>query len=175
MYQYKNINFGFVIICPVCNSRHLKSTISSVDSYYSTTNKLVVLPKECKEEIRIKKCFSDSALASMINTGMSKTECTEWNFIIFAGGVVKARLELKYSCFIDNQKEILFPIIGRKLNFAESEFTLLLIHKKSFDEIGDFPKENSFETSKIKWAATALEKGYRFKGIVGGKPFYTIP
>lgn len=155
MYQYKKINFGFVVVCPI--PKNLKSTINSIDAYYSGISKVVI--SDCK----------DPTITSMINVGMSKAECPEWNFVVLANGSIKPKLDIKYSYFIEATKDILFPIIGRKLNFADSDFAMMLIHKKTFKEIGEFPK-GSVENSKLTWTATAVEKGCRFKGIVGGRP-----
>ncbi len=176
LYQYKNLNCGFIVLCPNCNLGQLKSTINSIGSYYKETNAVIIMPNDCKkdainESSKLATTYtSNNNLAAMINTGMSNA-CSEWNFIILAKGWLRSRLDIKYSYFIESQKDILFPIIGRKLNFFESELHLILIHKKSFKDIGQFPIANLFETSKLMWTGKALEKGYRFKGVVGGKAF----
>lgn len=178
LYQYKYLNFGFIVLCPNINIGHLKNTISSMDICFPEAKSVIVLPSSCsKEELESASKFKKSykggkTTASMINIGLSHAPCSEWNFLIFCKGWIKNRIDIKYSYFIENEKDILFPIVNRNLNFAEADINNgLLLHKKSYREVGDFPDMTSLDDSKLIWATRAIQCGYRFKGIVGGKVF----
>jgi hypothetical protein len=106
----------------------------------------------------------------MMNKGLKEAASAEWNFIIYADGWIKDRLDIKYSYFIESNKDILFPVLKTKsihYNFMSHD-NGMMIHKKAFADIGEFPDGND---SKLLWATTALEKGYKFKGVVGGRFF----
>jgi hypothetical protein len=172
MYKYKNLRYGFVIICADCKIDCLKNTINSITTLYPTAKTVAVLADNCKQED-----FDDIAkleptyrggiqLSSMINAGM-RHSCDEWNFIIISKGWLRGRIDTKYSYFIESEKDILFPILNRKLNFIDADLNGMFIHKKSFVDIGEFINTKSLEVSKTIWSFSAVEKGYRFKGIVG--------
>lgn len=177
LYKYKHLKIGFVVLCPNLNIGHLRNTISSIDIYFPEAKTVVILPTHCtKEDLdnisKLKKTHKGGkTTASMINVGVGHALCNEWNFLLFSRGWIRNRLDIKYSYFVENEKDILFPIINRNLNFATSDINGLFIHKKSFQDIGDFPDMESLETSKLIWANTAIQKGYKFKGIVGAKVF----
>jgi hypothetical protein len=177
LYKYKPLKFGFIVLCPNINIGHLKNTISSIDIYYPEAKAVVIVPSGCKKEdlddiSKIKKTYSGGkTVASMINKGVENSLCPEWNFILFARGWVRNRIDIKYSYFVENEKDILFPIISKNLTFMASDINGLLVHKKTFEDIGDFPDMDSLDSSKLIWANKAIEKNCRFKGIVGAKPF----
>lgn len=176
LYKYKDLKYGFIILCPNLNIGHLKDAISSIDIYYPEAKTVIVLPGHCKKEdietiSKLKKIHKgDETIASMINTGI-KHACHEWNFILFSKGWVKNKIDIKYSYFIESEKDILFPIINRNLNFAQADVNGMFVHYKSFQDIGDFPDMKDLYISKLIWANKAIEKGYKFKGIVGAKSF----
>lgn len=171
LYKYKNLNHGFIILCPDLNIGHLKNTITSIGVYYPDAKVIAVLPENCKKEdlnVSKKTYAGGTTIASMINTGM-KNASQGWHFIIFSKGWVRGKVDIKYSYFVENEQDILFPIVNRKLNFDQANG--MFINKTSFQDIGDFPDTNSLDTSKLLWANKAIEKGYKFKGIVGGRIF----
>lgn len=176
LYKYKNLKFGFIILCPNLNIGYLKNTISSIDIYYPEAKAIVVLPGHCKKEdietiSRLKKtCKAGKTIASMINTGINHA-CHDWNFILFSKGWIKNRIDIKYSYFIESEKDILFPIINRNLTFSQADINGMFVHYKSFQDIGEFPDMESLDISKLIWANKAIQKDYKFKGIVGAKPF----
>lgn len=177
LYKYKHLNFGFIVLSPNVNIGHLKNTISSTDICFPEAKVVIVLPSACKKEdletvSKLKKSYKGGkTTASMINTGLAHAPCNEWNFILFSKGWVRNRIDIKYSYFVESEKDILFPIINRNINFADADINGLFLHKKAFQDIGDFPDINSLDTSKLIWANGAIEKGYKFKGVVGGKVF----
>ena len=172
LYKYKNLKCGFVIICADCKIDCLKNTINSITALYPTAKTVAVLADSCKQEdfddvAKLKPvCRGGTAISSMINAGM-RDSCDEWNFIIMSKGWLRGRIDAKYSYFIESEKDILFPILNRKLNFIDADFSGMFIHKKSFVDIGEFINTESLEISKTIWSSSAVEKGYKFKGIVG--------
>lgn len=177
LYKYKPLKFGFIVLCPNLNLGHLTNTISSININFPEAKTVIILPSNCKKEdldtaSSFKKSYKGGkTIAAMINAGMTHTLCNEWNFILFSKGWVRNRIDIKYSYFVENEQDILFPIINRNLTFAYSDMNGLFIHKKSFQDIGDFPDMDPLDSSKIIWASNAIQKGYRFKGIIGGKVF----
>lgn len=178
LYKYKPIELGIIILCPISNLGNLKNTISSADVYYTNNKKIIILPDGCnKEELdkssKLKKTYKGgNSLSSMINCGIQNAPCPEWNFIFMCKGWMRSRVDIKYSYFIENEKDILFPVTSFKsTHFTDTEVNGLLIHKKAFKDIGNFPEMESLETSKLIWISNAMEKGYKFKGVVGAKIF----
>jgi hypothetical protein len=170
LYQYKPIKMGFVILCQNCNFAHLKNTLNSINVCYPAAKVTVVVQDKCEDYPKAIK--GGNTLASMMNKGLKETASAEWNFIIYADGWIKDRLDIKYSYFIESNKDILYPISKTRstnYNFMSHD-NGMMIHKKAFADIGEFPDESA-EISKLMWAATALEKGYKFKGVVGGRFF----
>jgi len=178
LYRYKPLDFGFIVLCPNLNIGHLKNTIHSLDIYYPDAKVVVVLPGSCQKDefesvSKLKKTFKGGkTTASLINKGIENTPCGAWNFILFSKGWVRNRLDIKYSYFVENDKDILFPIINKNLTFVASDINGMFIHAKTHQDIGDFPDMDSLDSSKIIWATRAIGKGCRFKGIVGAKPFH---
>lgn len=178
LYKYKPLELGIIIVCPNSNLGNLKNTISSTDIYYTNKKVSIVLSNDCNKEdldkvSKLKKTYKGgTSISSMINCGIQNAPCSEWNFIFMCKGWMRARMDIKYSYFIEDQKDILFPITGFKsINFSDTEINGILIHKKAFEEIGDFPEMESLDLSKLVWMSRAIEKGYKFKGVVGAKIF----
>lgn len=172
LYQYKPIKFGFVILCPNCNFGHLKNTLNSINAYYPNNKITIVVPDNCKADECPKAIKGGTTLASMINRGLK--ESVEWSFVACTEGWIKSHVDIKYSYFIESKKDILFPILKTKnlnCNFIDQNINGILVHKDAFADIGDFPNFESVESSKLIWTTKAIEKGYKFKGVVGGRLF----
>jgi hypothetical protein len=167
-----------VILCPNLNIGHLRNTVTSANIYYPDASIVIILPDNCNEtdldtSSKLKQTYkAGKTIASMINCGIKYTLCPEWNFIIFSKGWMRNKMEIKYSYFVENEKDILFSITNHKhLNFADVDINGLLVQQKTFKNIGDFPDIENFQLSKLIWATKAMEKGCKFKGIVGAKIF----
>lgn len=172
LYQYKSIKYGFIILCPNCNFGHLKNTLNSINAYYPNSKIAIIVPDDCVENYP-KAIKGGSTIASMINAGLKEPKCAEWNFVVCAEGWLKNRIDIKYSYFIESNKDILFPVLKTRntnYNFANIDVNGMLIHKNAISDVGDFPNID-METSKIIWTTQAIEKGYKFKGVVGGRLF----
>jgi hypothetical protein len=173
LYQCKTINSGFVIICPNSNIGQIKTTVNSIKHNYIGSKYICIVPKRC-HDCEVKEISNlcqthrgGDTITSLINEGLSKSPSDEWNFIIVGGSWVRGFLDKKYSYFIESEKDILFPIVNRKLNFVDGSINGILIHKKAFVDIGPFGNDNPLEICKLFWGIVAVEKGYRFKAVLG--------
>ena len=173
LYVSKSINFGFVIICPSNNIGQIKTTINSIKHIYHTEKYICVVPEECHvDDLKEMNKFcctikGGDTITSLINAGMDKATCNEWNFLVIAGTWIRGGLDKKYSYFIESEKDILFPIVDRQTNFVDGSINGFLMHKKGWKEIGHFPSDNPLEICKLMWTMDAIDKGYKFKAVLG--------
>lgn len=100
---------------------------------------------------------------------MEKTTCKGWNFIIIGGTWLRLGIDKKYSYFVDSEKDILFPIVERKMNFIDGSINGILWHKSFYDLVGNMYNDNPLDVCKLMWATDALQKGAKFKGVVGSQ------
>lgn len=101
----------------------------------------------------------------------------EWNLLVMEGVNVRSSVVQKYSLFIDQETDVLFPIVmdhnrkGEPCNiknkFPDASLNGTFIHQKTFKAVGDFSDGESLVESKLWWAAHAIEQGTRFKAILG--------
>jgi hypothetical protein len=173
LYKKKIIPYGFIVICPTPNIGQIKMTLNSLNGNYAHRPVVTVVPKDVIEtdlgdlaKIGLVVKGEDS-LTSQINIGMAKTKCKEWNFIIQAGTWVQGLLDMKFSQFIESEKDILFPILNKKITFTEASWNGTLIHKETIKKLGPFPDNNPEDVCKLLWTIEAIELGYKFKAIVG--------
>jgi hypothetical protein len=173
LYQSKVIKYGFVILCPSNNFGQVKTTSSSLKANYPEAKYICTVPETChpddaKEIQRLCPCHKGgNTITSLINAGMKNAPCKEWNFIVMAGSWVRGWLDRKFAYFIESEKDILFPIADRKYRFVEGTINGILLHKKAYDDIGPFSNDNPLEICKMLWAIDAIEKGYKFKAVLG--------
>lgn len=173
LYMRKPLNYGFVIICPNSNIGQIKTTTNSVKHNYQTDKYICVVPEDChaddlKEMNKLSRTIKGGdTITSLINAGMDKTLCPEWNFIVIAGTWVRANLDRKYSYFVESEKDILFPIVDRQTNFVDGSINGFLIHKKAWIDIGHMPSNNPLEICKLVWAINAVDTGHKFKAVLG--------
>ncbi len=175
LYKFKALNCGFVIICTDCNVGQIKTTVNSIKCNYPDSKYICVLPSEChKDDQKIintvcKSYTGGSTITSLINVGMKNTPCNEWNFIVMGGTWVKNGLSKKYSYFIDSEKDILFPIVDRKTNFIDGSINGILWHKKTYESIEPLSNDNPLEICKLMFTMGAIEKGCKFKAVLGAQ------
>jgi hypothetical protein len=175
LYKQKDIKCGFIILSPECNVVPLLATINSIKNYYVKSKAICVFPEDCTpktiEDIKhhCPTYMGGKSITSMINCGLTNAPCDEWNFIVIGGSRLTNCLDNKFSYFIENDKDILFPLVNKKMNFVDGTINGMLIQKKAFKDIGEFPEEGSLEMNKSFWGSTAVVKGYKFKAILGIK------
>jgi hypothetical protein len=173
MLQIHANNYGFVILCPERNFGGLKVTARSIESFFPNQHYLCVVGDDVSKEefsefngicrtIRAGKTYS-----SLINTGLSESR-TDWSLFFMAGHTARPGVMSRYLHFCKNDKHVLFPVIDRKWQFHEASIHGLFMHKKAVKEVGPFTdQEEDFQTVKLLWAGSALEKGYQFRALVG--------
>ncbi len=174
MYKYKNFNCGFVILCPDQNMNLLKSTANSIIGQYPESPFICVVEgdtnKEDIEEMK-KICpvfIGKSTFSSLINVGMDNA-LGEWNFLVCSGAIVRPKINEKFSLFVDNKKDILYPIVDNRMDFIDSSLNGFFINKETWNEIGHMGDCGPFQIVKLMWGLTAMSYGSKFKAIAGSR------
>ena len=109
-----------------------------------------------------------NTITSLINAGMKKAT-EDWVFIVFSGSQVMPRMNYKFEYFVTSEKDILFPVANRKINFIDGTMNGIFMHRNTFSTVGDMPNDDDIQLSKAVWAYEAINHGCVFKAIVGGK------
>ena len=175
LYQYKPIQVGFVILATEGNIGHVKTTFSSIRHNYPLASHIVVVPEHISDDVvknigKLCPCYrGGTTITSLFNTGMNATPCEEWNFLVIAGSWIRPLLDRKYSYFIESDRDILFPIVDRKMNFVDGSINGILVYKGTYLSIGPMDDKNPLEICKLFWAMDAVDKGCRFKAVLGTK------
>lgn len=176
------IKMGFIILSAEASTARVKSTYNSIINNLDCSSVICVVPKKTKKEsiVELEKTCpvfkGKDTFTSLINSGYSNG-IEDWNTTLIEGVVARKSIQKLYSSFCKSDKEILFSVnfikdlLGKPIkifdNFYDCSLNGIMIHKKAFKEIGLFEEYDSLEKSKLLWAANAIDKGYRFKGIVG--------
>lgn len=174
LYTHKSLNYGFVILCPDHAVNLLESTANSIKSRYPGISYICATDdtanaQDLKEMKQICPTFKGrGTFSSLINTGMKHTPA-DWTFLVCAGVTVRAKLDLRFSYFINSEKDICFPIAENKYNFVDGTLNGIFVHKNTFKEIGDWKEFDNLEWVKTLWALSAIDKGCKFKAIAGCK------
>lgn len=163
-----------MILCPDHAVKLLQSTANSIKNRYvgfpficatdDTANTQDL--KEMKEICPAYK--GKGTFSSLINIGM-KNAPAEWNFLVCAGATIRSGLDRKFSLFVENEKDILFPIAENKPYFVDGTLNGIFIHKKTFKEIGNWDEDGDLAWVKTLWALAAIDKGCKFKAIANSK------
>ena len=173
MYDPKSLNYGYVIITPENNPAFVKITANSILNRNPEASLVCVCRKDIDDEsertiTNICKLYKgNNTYTSLISEGMKHCP-SEWNLYLISGAPVENKIQKKYSYFVESEKDILYPVIDRKMNFVQGSINGILMHKNAKD-LGCIPDSNSLEKSKLIWSFNAVCQGYKFKGIVGVK------
>jgi len=173
------VDLGFIILCPDRNIGGLKNTYGSINYHSYNRDAICVVgndatPTDIKEMKEICPTYKGKdTITSLINTGFRHLK-HEWGLLLFGGSRIPIFLERRISSFTKNEEDILFPVVEKRYDFVSGSFNGVLINKKFFKKVGNFPDTqmekagmNDFEMAKLLWALDAHEKGAIFKGIVG--------
>lgn len=173
----------FVILSPEPNIGRLKGTIRSIKNNYREDAEMVcvvgrAVNKEIVAEMKLE-CpvfKGGDTITSLMNTGLKNSN--GWCLFVIEGAIIPKSIESRYFKWINNEKDVLFPIVvtyniqGEPIKilstFADCTLNGMLIHKKLFDEVGKFT-DNPIKVSKEFWALDATCKGAFFKAILGVK------
>ena len=174
MNEYKNLEYGYIILSPDGNPKHVEITVKSIRRICDEAKIVCVIQdgiaRENEDEIA-QTCDvlrGEGTYTSLISKGM-QNPTSEWNIIVISGNIVTKRIQEKYSYFTESERDILFPVVDRKWNFVDGTINGIMFHRNAKSEIGDFPRLDSLQECKIAWASSAIEMGYKFKAIVGAR------
>lgn len=181
MFEFKDLGYGCAILCPDMSLRTLAATVKSIRNY-SQAPIIAVVPKGISKAVadEMKKLCDvvrgGSTYSSLINTAVQKTKA-DWCFVIFAGSIVKSKFVDRYSRFVKDDKDILFPVmrledgttVQYKINFVDGSLNGVLMHTAAIKEVGPLPELPDIQETKLTWAYEAISKGYRFVGILGSR------
>ena len=174
IYNHKDLNCGFVILCTEHAVNLLKSTVNSIKSRYPGIPMICAVDNTATtDDLKDMKSFcptykGKNTFSSLINVGMRHAPA-EWNFIVMAGVTVRWKMDQKFSFFIENEKDILFPIVDGKTNFVDATLNGLFINKKTWYEVGEMDEKGEFEYIKANWGYRAIKNGTTFKAIAGSR------
>lgn len=168
----KSEDFSFIILCTEANAILLESTIKSLKLGYPN-DFIAVVPNNFKTDVineMKEKCLvfrAKDTITSMLNTGLRNTP-TCWGIFVMAGTWVRRNLPVKYSHFINEESDVLFPIVDKISNFKYSTLNGLCMNKKTFKKVGPFPEAGKIEQCKERWALIAAATcKTKFKAILG--------
>lgn len=181
MLEYKQLDYGCIILCPDADVNALKLTLKSINNH-SLLPCIAVIPKGIKRERidELKKMCEvvrgKSTYTSLINAGLKKLK-QEWGFILLSGSIVKSNVWLKYSKFIKSKTDILYPVsridengsVAFKTSFMDCSLNGLLINTSMMKEVGEMPEKGDLEESKLYWAYSAIKHGCKLRGILGNR------
>lgn len=175
------LDMGFIILSNNPNFGNFKYTYNSIINNYGNDSFITcVYSKNTKENIKLYKEFcktnkSSNNVAEMLNVGINSSE-KEWNLILFEGIWLKQNIDKKYILFLENEKDIIYPLIYEKNinnvcykaynNFWEINFNGLFINKNALKEVGLFENKENWQKD---WASKATNLKYKFKSILGVK------
>jgi hypothetical protein len=173
LYRHKNLTYGFIVVCCELNPKLAISTVNSIKSQYGCPI-VCTFPKTASDDLinEVKKHAvvyrGEDTFSSLLNLGLQKTT-TDWNFVIVGGSIPRRNLDKKFCLFVENEKDVLFPIVDGKTNFIDATVNGLFLHRKIYEEVGELPKHPNWEVCKLFWALDAVDKGYKFKAIANSK------
>jgi hypothetical protein len=174
LYQHKELDVCFVMLCLDGNPTRFKNTAASIRHNYRHPYVATVTPSMPKSDLDdVKKEFTvavskKDTVTSLINAGIEA--CTrDWALLVVAGTWVRPLLVRKYGFFVDRDDDVLFPVVDRQFSFVDGTINGILIRKDVFKKIGPMPELGPIEVCKLFWAMDACESGSRFKAVVGAQ------
>ena len=98
--------------------------------------------------------------------------------LLMEGVFLRRGLTERYSRFMDDEMDIMFPIVmdyNRDMiptqiysSFVDCSLNGILMHQKAFKSVGNL-SDNPMEVARVMWADEAREKGVKFKAVLGNK------
>lgn len=168
IYQPKELNMTLGIISLDGNHNSIQRTINSSKFLTFNCDKIVALPMEVKlsGDIDARVIQGGNCITSMIDS-ICKSIKTDWVYFVLAGCILQKGVDRKNFYYVENYKDVLFPVVDRIWNFVDGSMNGILLSKQFYDEVGEFGSGKNLQITKLLWAERALEKGARFKAIVG--------
>lgn len=166
LYVSKSLDLGICIVSIDGDFSKINKTYKSSEFLSKQYPAIAVIPEDRKIfTCDIPVFQGKNSITSLFDTAIQKTK-TEWAFVVFAGSVIKKRIDNKLSMYVENKHDVLFPVVNRIYNFIDGSMNGILINKHFYEEVGEFGTGNSLADTKIYWADRALQKGVKFKAIV---------
>lgn len=167
LYVSKSLDMEICIICIDGDFSKIKKTQKSA-AFLNKDYKIIGIIPENREtepsDIKIYK--GKNCVTSLIDVAIKNVD-SEWAFVVFAGSVLKKKIDQKLSQYVENKNDVLFPVVNRIYDFIRGSMNGILINKSFYEKVGEFGSGNNLQDTKILWAARALENGVKFKAIVG--------
>jgi len=173
MFETKNLDFGFMVMCPDMSLIALQNTLKSIKRSHPNCPVIAVVPTCIKPEIlkEMKKVCSvykgKDTITSLMNTALRNLP-TDWGIFVMAGTWVNIRIADKFSRFIQDDSDILFPIEDNIYVFKNCTLNGLCLNKKVFKKVGPFAEKGAIDKCKEEWSLYAYGMcGSKFKAILG--------
>jgi hypothetical protein len=167
LYVSKSIDMEICIICIDGDFSKIRKTQKSACFLTKDYKVLGVIPENREPEpIDTKIYKGKNCVTSLIDVAIKNVQ-SDWAFIVFAGSVIKKKIDHKLSHYIENENDVLFPVVNRIYDFIRGSMNGILINKSFYAKVGEFGSGNNLQDTKILWADRALQNGVKFKAIVG--------
>jgi hypothetical protein len=169
-------DLSFVILLTEFRFAGLRATVTTIQQSFDKSDLVCVVPKDSnKEDLKTAKTIcpiveGGDTISSMINRGVEKSK-RPWSLIVMSGNIIKYNPVMKYKRFLESEKDVMYRVVDKSYwKWEDASIHGVLIHKNAMKEVGAFPEdEESLQLCKLLWAGKAIEKGYKFKGLVGVK------
>lgn len=171
-YETKDLNLCVVIVSFTGDVTEIRKTYYSSGLLSRKYPILVVIPDGKTidhEELNITGLpvmNGGDCVTSLFDTGIQNA-LGEWAYVVFAGSSIRRNIDLKLSRYVEAENNVLFPVVDRIWNFVDGSMNGVLINKNFFNLVGNFGSGNPLKLTKLVWADKAINKGCKFKAIVG--------
>jgi hypothetical protein len=169
-YAHQKLETTLAIISINAYFYEIQKTVNSSDFLTNECEKLAIIPFETTLESPVSCPVYNGGycITTMVDQAIKRSK-TEWVLLVFSGANLQKNLDVKYSRYIETYKDILFPVANRIWTFPEGSMNGIYINKKFHEEVGDFGRGDDLEITKLSWASRAIDRGGKFKAIVGVK------
>lgn len=169
-YESKDLNLSVGIVSLNAVASEIKKTQKSMDFLSKNYPCLAVLPENLvldePKDIKFPVYNAGNCITSLYDIAIKNSPC-DWIYIVFAGTVIRKSVDVKLSRYVESEKDVIFPVMDRIWNFVDGSMNGILINKNFYNSVGSFITGNNLKVTKLAWAAEAVEKGAKFKAIVG--------
>jgi hypothetical protein len=174
MFDIKKLDFGFVILFPEPKINLLKITLKSIYLNYPEYPFITVaansIPANTISEMKklCKVIKSKNTITSLLNTGLRNAPA-EWVIFVCAGTLVKRKFCKKISRFIENETDVVYPIVEKIYKWRECSLNGICINKKMIKTVGPFlENRDDLEFCKEYWSLIATATcNAKFKAVLG--------
>lgn len=178
MYILNSLNIEYVILCPNRDIYALKGSHRWInrDQVNDNISCLCICPSNTtKGELAEMRAIcptykGKSSFLSLLNEGIKKSS-KDWILFLYAGSYIRPKFTHRYHMFMEDEKDIMFPIVDKFITFDEGSMNGMLMHRNVHKDVGLFDDSFDIPISKLIWANRAIESGYKFKAILGTKTF----